>query len=289
MMVNKYPLIKRQEIDDSATIEYLLYEGSGPTILFLHGTGFLPWTWHPIARRLNNEYRIIAPYFCDHRAAEPEEGGLKWKILADDFCKFCRALDIRKPYLVGHSMGATVITIAASMDPVLQKRMILMEPIFLPEEVYSTNMRVDQHPLASKSIKRRNRWKDREEAREYLKSRVLYKNWNDEMLDIFLNHGMVENRDGSITLACSPRREASIFMGGLHFNPWPVLGGIQCPVLVLEGAESENRAFIDLKRAASLIPGGEYRLIEGVGHPIPMEKPEEIAAIIREFFHSNNF
>jgi pimeloyl-ACP methyl ester carboxylesterase len=157
----------------------------------------------------------------------------------------------------------------------------------LPEEIYSTNMRVDQHPLAAKSIKRRNSWKDQEEAREYLLSRALYNSWDDEMLDIFLHHGMVENHAGSITLACSPRREASIFMGGLHFNPWPVLGGIQCPVLVLEGAGSENRAFIDLKRAASLIPGGEYRLIEGVGHPIPMEKPEEITSIIRKFFKTS--
>jgi len=88
-MANPCPLIQREKIDDSAAIEYLLYEGSGPIILFLHGTGFLPWTWHPIARRLNKEYRIIVPFFCDHRTAEPEEGGLKWKILADDLCEFC--------------------------------------------------------------------------------------------------------------------------------------------------------------------------------------------------------
>lgn len=285
-MANKYPLLKQEKIDDSAEIEYLLYEGSGPTILFLHGTGFLPWTWHPIARRLNDEYRIIAPYLCNHRDAKPEEGGLKWEILADDFCKFCHRLDIRNPYLVAHSMGATVATIAASMAPVLQKRIILMEPIFLPEEYYYTNIRVDQHPLAAKSIKRRNEWKDRREAREYLMSRALYKNWDLEVLDVFANHGMVENTAGGITLACSPRREASTFMGGLHFNPWPILSEIQCPVLVLEGARSENRTLIDLGKAASLIPRGEYHLLEGVGHTIPMEIPEEIAMIIRDFLSS---
>lgn len=285
MAANKLPLIKQVKIDDSATIEYLLYEGSGPTILFLHGTGFLPWLWHPIARRLNNEYRIIVPYFCDHRDAEPEKGGLRWKILAEDICKFCHELDIRNPYLVAHSMGATVITIAASIDPVLPKRMILMEPIFLPEQRYFTSISVDQHPLASKSIKRRNEWENRNEAKEYLMSRALYNSWDVEVLDLFLNHGMVENTAGGINLACSPKREASIFMGGLHFNPWPVLSGIQCPVLILEGAESENRTFIDLKKAASLIPHGEYRPLEGVGHTIPMERPEEVTEIIREFFH----
>lgn len=284
-MTNTYPLIKREKIDDSIAIEYLLYEGNGPTILFLHGTGFLPWLWHPIARRLNDEFRIIAPFLCDHRDAEPEEGGLKWKILADDFCEFCHRLDIRDPYLVAHSMGATVTTIAASIDPALAQKMILMEPIFLPEQRYSTSISVNQHPLASKSIKRRNEWKDRNEAREYLMARALYNSWDAEVLDLFLQHGMVENNTGGIRLACSPRREASVFMGGLHYNPWPLLSGIQCPVLVLEGAESENRSFIDLRKAASLFPQGEYRLLEGIGHTIPMEIPEEIAMIIREFYH----
>ncbi|HPT69147.1 MAG TPA: alpha/beta hydrolase [Syntrophomonas sp.] len=285
MNENKYPLIKREKIDDSATIEYLLYEGNGPTILFLHGTGFPPWLWHPIARRLNDEFRIIAPFFCDYRDAEPEKGGLKWKILAEDLCEFCHRLDIKKPYLVAHSMGATVTTIAASIDPSLPEKMILMEPIFLPEAAYSTKISVDQHPLASKSIKRRNEWKNRNEAREYLLARALYNSWDAEVLELFLHHGMVENDTGGISLACSPRREAAIFMGGLHYNPWPLLSEIKCPVLVLEGAESENRSFIDLRKAASLFPQGEYRLFEGIGHTIPMEIPEEIAAIIREFCH----
>jgi len=211
---------------------------------------------------------------------------LKWRILADDFCALCHRLDIKNAYLVAHSMGATVATIAASLDPSLAQKIILMEPIFLPEEIYSVSISVDQHPLASKSIKRRNAWKDRDEAREYLMARALYKSWDTEVLELFLQYGMVENDAGGITLACSPRREAAIFMGGLHFNPWPVLGGIQCPVLVLEGAGSENRSLIDLSKAASLIPHGEYRLLEGIGHTIPMEMPEEIAGIIREFYPS---
>jgi len=285
-MANPCPLIQRERINDSAAIEYLLYEGQGSTILFLHGTGFSPWLWHPIARRLNDEFRIIAPFFCDHRDAEPEEGGVKWKLLAEDLVAFCHRLNLSNLYIVAHSMGATVATITASLDGALARKMILMEPIYLPEAVYSTKISVDQHPLASKSIKRRNAWQDRQEAREYLLARALYNSWDTEMLDLFLHYGMVENESGGISLACSPRREAAVFMGGLHFNPWPLLRGIQCPVLVLEGELSENRPLIDLRKAASLIPQGKYRRFAGIGHTIPMEIPEEITALIREFCHS---
>lgn len=180
-------------------------------------------------------------------------------------------------------MGATVATLAAFLAPGLAHKMILMEPIYLPEAVYSMNIRVDQHPLAAKSIKRRNAWKDRQEAQEYLLARALYQSWDAEVLNLFLQYGMVENEAGGISLACSPRREAAVFMGGLHFNPWPLLPRIQCPVLVLEGEVSENRSLIDLEKAASLIPRGEYHLLAGSGHTIPMEMPEGITVIIRKF------
>jgi pimeloyl-ACP methyl ester carboxylesterase len=61
---------------------------------------------------------------------------------------------------------------------------------------------------------------------------------------------------------------------------------VTCPTLVLEGEESENRAFIDLKKATSTFKQGTYRLLNGVGHLIPQEKPKESLEIIREFFGS---
>jgi pimeloyl-ACP methyl ester carboxylesterase len=59
---------------------------------------------------------------------------------------------------------------------------------------------------------------------------------------------------------------------------------VPCPVLVLEGEHSENRAFVDLQKAVSLFPNAVYRLVRDVGHLIPMEKPGEITGAIREFF-----
>ncbi|MCX5851974.1 MAG: alpha/beta hydrolase [Deltaproteobacteria bacterium] len=181
-------------------------------------------------------------------------------------------------------MGATVLTIASAAFNVRPRAMILIEPIFLPEDFYRIELRVEDHPLASKSIRRKNYWEDRQEAAAYLKSRPLFKNWDDEMLDLYLRYGMSTGDTGGLQLVCSPQREASLFMGGMKFDPWPVLSKVNCPVLILEGELSENRSFIDLKKAASLFPRGAYRLVEGAGHLIPMEKPGEITDVIRSFF-----
>jgi len=140
-----------------------------------------------------------------------------------------------------------------------------------------------QPPLASKAITRRNHWDSGEEALAYLKSRPLFKNWDSEMLELYIRYGLREGRTGGLTLTCSPEREAALFMGGMQYDPWPVLPRIECPVLVVEGGESENRHYIDLKKATSLFPQGSYTLVQGAGHLIPMEQPQAVAAIIHEF------
>lgn len=265
-------------------IEFLSYDGEGPTLILLHATGFNPWLWHPIARELLGRFRIIAPFFCDHRNTDPYRGGLGWNILAGDLVGLCRNLDIHKPYLIGHSMGGGVCVLAHGLVPDLAEKMILIEPILLPESRYQRPLPLEEHPLARQAIRRKNRWQTPAEAERYLQSKPLFRNWDREMLDLYLQYGMTVDEDGSLQLACSPRGEAAIFMGGAAENPWPLLPGISCPVLILEGENSESRKMLELKKAAGLLPQGEHRLVPGVGHLIPMENPLFMISTIMNFF-----
>jgi pimeloyl-ACP methyl ester carboxylesterase len=279
----RLPQVKTQNIGN-AELTYLLYDGPGPAIIMLHATGFLPWLWHPIARNLSTACRVIAPYFCDHRESDPEKGGLDWMILARDFADFCKSLDIETPYLVGHSMGATILTMAAAQYGLVPAAMVLIEPIFLPQDFYRIRIRVQDHPLAAKAIKRRNHWQDEPEVMTYLKSRPLFKKWDEEMLSLYVRYGIKHSESSGLELTCSPKKEAALFMGGVRYDPWPLLPQVQCPVLVLEGEHSENRTFIDLQKAVSLFPNAAYRLVMDVGHLIPMEKPAEITGALLNFF-----
>jgi len=69
-------------------------------------------------------------------------------------------------------------------------------------------------------------------------------------------------------------------------DPWPFLGKITCPVLFVEGGNSENKMVRDLRRAASSVPVSDLQVIEGAGHLVPMEKPGEILSLIQEFFEN---
>jgi lipase len=283
--ISQTPQICTQNIGD-AELSYLLSEGDGPPLIFLHATGFLPWLWHPLARELSVVYRIIAPSFCDHRETDPENGGLNWATLAEDTVRLCNALQLKKPFLVGHSMGATVHIIANALCGLSAAGMVLIEPILLPAEFYLGHMSVDEHPLAAKAIRRTNFWRDRDEAMAYLHSRTLFQGWDEEMLELYIRHGMIKGEGGGLRLACSPRREAALFMGGRQFNPWPLLQKVSCPVLLVEGEKSENGGFVDLDRIQSLIPNSERFMVKDAGHLIPMERPREVTRIIGDFFCS---
>ncbi len=264
-------------------IRYLYYDGDDPAMIFMHATGFMPWLWHPIAREFAGRRKIIAPWLYEHRYAEPEEGGVDWRLLAEDMAAFCDALAIDRPVLVGHSIGGTLANMSDALRGSPAPGMVLFEPIYLPEELYGMRPAVDQHPMASKAVRRGNSWRNAAEARDYFLERDLFRRWDAEMLDLYVAYGLVEAEGGGLTLACPPRHEAAIFMGDTTHNSWPYIEKARCPVLVVEGGESDIRSLLDCRKVASLFRKGSYLLIKEAGHLIPMEKPAECARIIHDF------
>lgn len=277
------PTVHRQSIGDME-IQYLDYGGDGPPLLMLHATGFLPWLWHPIARELSRTHRVIAPYLCDYRSVDPDNAWLGWRDLAGDIKQLCDRLQLERPYMVGHSMGAAVATLAHTLHGLPMEKMVLIEPIFLPREMYGVKFATEQHPMAAKAIKRRNSWRNREEVRDDWRSKPFFQSWNEEVLSLYIEHGITPNNGSGVCLTCTPGCEAALFMGSLQQDPWPELAKVKGPVLVVEGEQSENKPFIDLKRIAGMIPDGTYLEVEGAGHLVPMEKPVETARILQAFY-----
>lgn len=276
------PALMMQDVG-GASLPYLHYDGGTSQIIFVHATGFMPWLWHPVIKEFVPQNRVWAPFICDYRDCNPQAGGLSWEIIARDLYSFCVSLQIDKPIFIGHSMGATVSTIAVASYGIKARGLILIEPIFLPEEFYSIEIDVNQHPLASKSIKRTNHWDNEDVAWSYLKSKKLFSDWDEEILQLYMKYGMQKHNEGNLKLTCSPENEAAMFMGGSNINPWPLLPKITCPVLVVEGEKTENKAFVDIQRAVSLFSQGMYKSVSDAGHLIPMQKPKDVILIIQDF------
>lgn len=58
---------------------------------------------------------------------------------------------------------------------------------------------------------------------------------------------------------------------------------IKCPTLIIAAAQDALRSLEEAKELQAGIPGAKLEIIEGSGHMIPVEKPQRLAAIIRDW------
>jgi pimeloyl-ACP methyl ester carboxylesterase len=61
------------------------------------------------------------------------------------------------------------------------------------------------------------------------------------------------------------------------------LGNVQCPVLVLSGADDFFLPKVLLRETEAELPEAEFRILEGTGHYPPFESPELVAGLITDF------
>jgi pimeloyl-ACP methyl ester carboxylesterase len=62
---------------------------------------------------------------------------------------------------------------------------------------------------------------------------------------------------------------------------------IQCPTLVIAGAQDALRLPEEAQELSNLIPGACLEVVEESGHMIPLEQPEKLALIVSRWLDSN--
>ena len=113
-----------------------------------------------------------------------------------------------------------------------------------------------------------------------------FASWREDVLWDYVNHGTYELPDGRIALKCPAEIEAQLFASTASLDIFSQVVKIDCPVLVLRGALTDDPLFVVAERTAQRIPQGSLVTVPDTGHFLAMEKPEEVAAIIGEYFRA---
>jgi pimeloyl-ACP methyl ester carboxylesterase len=109
----------------------LYYERTGgpePELLFVHGwccdhTAFQPQFDHFARTRA-----VTALDLRGCGGSDRPERGYGIRDFADDVARFCEAVDIRKPVVVGHSLGGMIAVELAARYPSLPRALVLVDP-----------------------------------------------------------------------------------------------------------------------------------------------------------------
>ena len=265
---------------------YLDFGGDGPPAVFLHGTGLHAWMWKPYGAALGERYRVLALDQRGHGDSVKSHISFDWNEFADDLARFIESLHLDAPLCVGHSMGGTIIVLAEGRHPGLIDRAVLIDPIIMADEYYSDSFTVETDPLAARTLKRREVWDSRDEMIEKYRRKPPFETWRPEQLETYVVHGTETLPDGRIKLKCSPEIEAQTYCGGHLVDPWPYLGAIRMPTLILRGAKDERARMTKARQVVETMPRAELIEIADATHFLPMEFPELVIEHIIAFDES---
>ncbi|CAL1703607.1 unnamed protein product [Somion occarium] len=280
----------------------------GAILLFTHAVGAHKEQWLPVIERLfaDSELNISEAWSLDaacHGDSLPYNKDLietDLQALADLAAYGEAVLGLlasglfpyqnRNVIAVGHSAGCQAIVRSSIAfvnkgEPIPFKTIILVEPVFLPDDIGTS--------LLSRYIKptsaRKWQWKSRDEAAEYLSSTLPWKRWHKEILEVY-EYGIVHSISGSelktppkVEAACYPNAKAQA--EGLQNLPALTE---QRPVHVIFGTRYD---FVPKKLRDGFVASSKDRLrslrsVEGAGHMLVQENPigcaEAIKAVLRE-------
>lgn len=222
----------------------------GDAIIYLHGWGQNIEMMEPIANPFVESHRLIIidlPGF-----GKSEEPTFVWSL--DDFTEMVhelvKKLDLKNPYLVGHSFGGKISILYASKYKV--KRLVLLSSPF--------KVKVKKVPLKVKILK-------------------LFK--NIPVLRRFVE--IAKRHMGSYDYRHATPIMRDILVKHVNHDLTEDVKKIKVPTFIIWGSEDTAVAVKDAYELESLLPDGGLTVYEGCTHYAYLERLNQTISILKEF------
>jgi len=262
--------------------------GTGPVLHFAHANGFPPGTYRKLIGELTKRHHVVS---MSARPLWPDSNpvGLRdWSIFAEDMRAELNIRGLRGIVGVGHSLGAVTSLLAAASDPGLFSAVVAVDPLILTGSYslfWGTVKAIGMGGrigLVRGARRRRELWSDRGEAWTTYASKKVFAGWDPEVLDDYLDAGMIELPQGGVRLLYPREWEARIFSVAPH-NLWAKLRKVSAPTLFVQGENSDT--FLDAARVRveKEVPASSTAVVADSSHFLPMERPTELAQVIDGF------
>lgn len=258
---------------DGVELAFRMWPGDADrAVLAVHATGFCKEVWEPVAASLSSRgVRVVAIDQRGHGDSSLPASIGDWWGLGRDVVAAVLQLG---PFGVGlgHSSGATAVTMANLIRPGLFPKLVLAEPVVFPAGTgYDP-------ALADQARSRRDSFDSRDSARQHFADRGIFSRWDDGAFDGYIAGGLHRADDG-VRLACRPETEATFYELGMSHGVWERLDELTVPVRLLIGEESTFHAGSFAADQAAAY-GAELTMVEGADHFLPMQRPDVVAAAV---------
>ncbi len=252
----------RYRLRDGVGIAYSI-EGDGPPLVFLHCWGCSRSFWHEQASYFADSHRVLTLDFRGHGDSSVPNGGYTLRQLASDVHEVLVGLETVPTVVVGHSMGGIVAQRLAIDHPEAVQALVL---------VATTSADPDDSLVSAKVA-------DESDEVGYVAAlRKNFRRWflhtSDESVLQWTQTEMLRT-PSRVTLGLVDDYR------GLDIRPR--LPDIKMPTLVIGARGDVSTPVTSSELMAELIPDSELIIIDGAGHFVQLERPQEVNLAIQRF------
>ncbi|HET8883442.1 MAG TPA: alpha/beta hydrolase [Solimonas sp.] len=264
------------------------HDHAATTLHFVHGNGFCGGVYWPLLKQLLPHYGLFCHDIEGHGDSDRPDRFSGSLAIAR---RIAPVIADQRPggqalVGIGHSYGAALTVRAAAENPGLFRALVLLDPILMPTPIFLGSRllaALGRNPIARGARRRRDRWPTREQAWTRLHERGIYRGWQDDAFDCFIEHA-TRDENGERALICPTWLEAAIFDHPLY--PWRALRRLRCPVLFVYGTTTYPFIAPASRKARRLLPSIDVRTQTG-GHCFMQEDPQATAATVRGFLSAH--
>jgi pimeloyl-ACP methyl ester carboxylesterase len=235
--------------------------------VLLHGGGANAFWWEHIAPSLADRFHVTALDFRGHGLSDYPDDVVPGAF-TQDLEALVDHLGTREIILVGHSMGAHIALDHACRFP--ETRGLVLIDI-------ARGASVRQRRRSRLALALRRSYPSPEEA--IRRHRFLPPApWVEPALrDAIVEKSIRREPDGRYSYSFDPR------WFGIRSGTPPLLSRLQCPTLILRGAESEILTPEGAEQLLDELPGSDLRTIERAGHHVQLDQPAETIDALNRF------
>lgn len=265
----------------------LTWEGpeGAPTVVLVHGYLDLAWSFAPFAEALQRRMSatLVAPDLRGHGAsARVAEGGYyHFPDYVSDLFDLVSPIPGRR-FLLGHSMGGGIASLLCGAFPELVEKLVLIEGLGPPRERPETPPERMRRWITEVRERRRRPPRPMPSLADAARRlREANPRLSNELSTMLAEKG-TRAVEGGFVWAYDPlHRTVSPFPASAETHR-SFLRRIACPTLLIEGADSPFRAWIDDDRETD-IARRENVVIPDAGHMVQQDQPERLAEAVARF------
>lgn len=251
-------------------------EPDAPDLLLLHGGNQTAHSWDLVSLALADRFHIVALDQRGHGDSEwPRDGEASPQAMADDARRLIELLDLRRPIVMGHSMGGLVTMTLLLAHPAIAQRIVLVD---IGPEIAEVGTRQIRDFIQSAA--------EFASLDEFIERVTAYDPYRSpEHITRTARYNLMQRADGKYVSKHDLRRRFAA-ADGTPTPPRPSLEQVRvipCPVLVVRGGNSRVLAPDAATRFAAALPQGQLVTVPDCGHNVHSQNTAGFLAAVQPF------